>query len=566
MFDGKPLAKRADQVRIEPIPKKRVRHRSPLRAEDILLKKSDVSKSSSTTGLGKATASGELKKKLVNKRVKRASKLKPIFATDKMELAVGLTGGDAPQIDDLRKWFPNVKEAEWIRLRALDAHGRRGRTPISKGYALADRRVSSKLRSSGDPVEKSVVVGQKCAPVEEGVNEGVEEGESPAVSVFRRPVRSQVESRIEIDGALGLEHEAHTAHPESFEMLGTAETEFAHPTPVPGTESWIDELRMLTKRRYDHRGDREEGSAYWNLEESPLYNNVKLKEELKVKSTKFDESFSPTINRKLFELENRFGHIHKTLSSLNSAKSLQYGSKFFGMQKWYTDDFNVSQKMQTNVDRRKFRFGLKSNVDFLIQLDIENLIFFLTTKGEKNAENCIPKQNINTVSDGSFTDLMQKSNGVRLKSIEKILRRLRSNTNFTQSLSQYFAMDDMIEPVTCVINEALRRGPDLGASLRGGTVASCAQVYRHMASTYDHDRSETVGRRNNFRKGRYSSSKQNSRFNSENTWSRSGNNSGFCFEFQNRGKCTRNYCFYVHKCQTCKSTSHGSSQCSKTRN
>lgn len=42
-------------------------------------------------------------------------------------------------------------------------------------------------------------------------------------------------------------------------MLSTAKTEFAHPTPVPGTESWIDELRMLTKRRYDHRGDREEG-------------------------------------------------------------------------------------------------------------------------------------------------------------------------------------------------------------------------------------------------------------------------------------------------------------------
>ena len=102
----------------------------------------------------------------------------------------------------------------------------------------------------------------------------------------------------------------------------------------------------------------------------------------------------PTINRKLFEKNDRFGHIHKSLSSLNSAKSLQYGSIFFGIQKWYTDDFNVSQKMQTNVDRRKFRFGLKSNVDFLIQLDIENLIFYLTTKGEKSSESCIPKQKL----------------------------------------------------------------------------------------------------------------------------------------------------------------------------
>ena len=47
---------------------------------------------------------------------------------------------------------------------------------------------------------------------------------------------------------LGLEDEARGAHPESFEMLSKAKTEFAHPTPVPGTEGWIDELRLLTKR------------------------------------------------------------------------------------------------------------------------------------------------------------------------------------------------------------------------------------------------------------------------------------------------------------------------------
>ena len=166
------------------------------------------------------------------------------------------------------------------------------------------------------------------------------------------------------------------------------------------------------------------------------------------------------------------GYIQKSLSSLNSAKTLQYGFKFFGMQKWYSDDFNVSQKMRINDDRRKYRFGLKSNVNFLIQLDIENLIYCLTTNGEGKMEDCIPSQEINTVSDGSFADLMRISNGERLGSVVKILKRLRSNTNFTQSLAQYFAMDDMIEPVTCVINEALRKGPDLGAFLRGGTVAS----------------------------------------------------------------------------------------------
>ena len=60
------------------------------------------------------------------------------------------------QIDDLRKWFPNVKEAEWMRLKALDANGRRGRTPINKAYDLAERQVFGKLRSSGDHIKKQL--------------------------------------------------------------------------------------------------------------------------------------------------------------------------------------------------------------------------------------------------------------------------------------------------------------------------------------------------------------------------------------------------------------------------
>ena len=71
-------------------------------------------------------------------------------------------------------------------------------------------------------------------------------------------------------------------------------------------------------------------------------------------------------------------------------------------------------------------------------------------------EDCVPRQKINTISDGSFANIMQISNGERLGSVVKILERLRSSANFTQSLAQYFAMEDMTEPVTCVITEALR--------------------------------------------------------------------------------------------------------------
>ena len=40
--------------------------------------------------------------------------------------------------------------------------------------------------------------------------------------------------------------------------------------------------------------------------------------------------------------------------------------KMFGNSKWYTDEVNGVDKVRTNEDRRKFRFGLKSAFDFLI--------------------------------------------------------------------------------------------------------------------------------------------------------------------------------------------------------
>ena len=136
----------------------------------------------------------------------------------------------------------------------------------------------------------------------------------------------------------------------------------------------------------------------------------------------------------------------------------------------------------------------------------------------------------------------------------EIFRRIRSNLNFTQSLSQYFAMDDMNEPVTCVTNEAIRNGPNLGASLRGGTVASCTQVYRHMASRFDHD---NISQNRSFTSSKRNIGKDNS--DSRNLLKKY--KVGFCFNFQRLGNCRKNDCEYKHECSECQSTSHGYEQC-----
>ena len=127
MFDPKAHSKRADQVRLEPIPKisknKRVRQRSPLRAEDILSMKRVESKTAgSTVSSDKDAASREQKKKLISKRVKRESKLKPLFGRQKMGPSQVVKGSEAPRLEDLRIWFPNINEEYWMHMKALEAH------------------------------------------------------------------------------------------------------------------------------------------------------------------------------------------------------------------------------------------------------------------------------------------------------------------------------------------------------------------------------------------------------------------------------------------------------------
>ena len=62
--------------------------------------------------------------------------------------------------------------------------------------------------------------------------------------------------------------------------------------------------------------------------------------------------------------------LRQSLPSINSARAYKYGSRAFGQKSWYSESFDIAKGLKTNADRRKFRFGLKSNVDFLIQLNM----------------------------------------------------------------------------------------------------------------------------------------------------------------------------------------------------
>ena len=243
---------------------------------------------------------------------------------------------------------------------------------------------------------------------------------------------------------------------------------------------------------------------------------------------------------------------------MNAARAFKYGSRSFGQKRWYTEDFDISRGLKNNKNRRQFRFGLKSNVEFLVQLDLENLRSCLldsTYEINQNIPSVTPP-----LSDGSFLDLMEKMNPNRCKKLCRIMNRLHGNIDFSLSLNEYFATDDMLEPALLLIADAIRNGPNLGNFLRGGSVAASAMMYRHRASPKDHDNKFTP--KNNFTKNTFVSRRSSTPTNM-NQRTVYKYRKGYCFQFQQTGSCETTDCRYFHKCSKCNESTHGQDSCQR---
>ena len=138
-------------------------------------------------------------------------------------------------------------------------------------------------------------------------------------------------------------------------------------------------------------------------------------------------------DNKLFPKTPIFSHVRWSLTSVNKARSFQYGSKFFGNVKRYTDELKVVEKMDSNEDRRKFRFGFKSVVDFVFWFLLE----CFSKTGDQTKIN-LPGYKSGLVSDGSFNDLRAKSNQKKTiqhcwkpYNVAEILRWINSSRNFS---------------------------------------------------------------------------------------------------------------------------------------
>ena len=138
--------------------------------------------------------------------------------------------------------------------------------------------------------------------------------------------------------------------------------------------------------------------------------------------------------------------------------------------------------------------------------------------------------------------------------MEKIVETIDGVLNFGQSMSDYFAHDDALEPALAAVCEVLRSNPNIGSILdkRCTSFLALAQCYQKHSSHNDKDFCATIsGKGTNF--GR---KPQNAAKNSIKRYTR-----GLCFNFQENGCFRGTACNFAHKCDKCGSYDHGANAC-----
>ena len=242
------------------------------------------------------------------------------------------------------------------------------------------------------------------------------------------------------------------------------------------------------------------------------------------------------------------------LESLHAARAHKYGHAHFGPKYLYKESANVAKKLKSQAERRKFRAGLKGLVDFVNQLNIMDLEKLLKG-GESEGFKVLkmpgpikPETMCGLLKNVPPLKLIKFINKQKASDTQKLLERISSLAHFSQSMTDFFAHDDALEPVLAVVCEFLRNNAESGEALpKNSTFLSLAQPYDKQRSEADHD----VG-----------GGKRPKRFSEFN---RSGRrSSACCYAFQ-VGRCRSKGCTFKHECEGCGSRSHGELACENKR-
>ena len=156
--------------------------------------------------------------------------------------------------------------------------------------------------------------------------------------------------------------------PELFSVPDFSRSDMPVPTPFPENSHLLTRLGDLVRQSAsDTSSGGRSGTGQFVKGFSVGSNEIK----------NFQHSPDFSTSRSLFPESKTIPQVQRSLYSINTAKSFAYSSNFFGLKKYYGDEFNFKLAPLHPADRRKIRFGLKSIVDFVIQLDVQNIMTYL---------------------------------------------------------------------------------------------------------------------------------------------------------------------------------------------
>ena len=273
--------------------------------------------------------------------------------------------------------------------------------------------------------------------------------------------------------------------------------------------------------------------------------------------TKSKRSKEVVSNEAVFKKLKNNPAARASLSSIHAARTFKYGHVQFGPKSWYRESANVSEKLTSQEDRRKFRQGLKCNVDFLNQLNMHDLMKHLLDG--KQEISSLPKSITGKLEDifgclknTPLIEILKLIDSEKAQKLFACIDKIVALAHVSQSMGNYFARDDAIDPALSTVCQALRGNIDFEHILRsrGGTFQSLASAYYHLKSPADRDlRGSTTN---------YRAPKETRR---GDTSGRRPSGSKVCWFFQKNGRCSRQNCWFAHRCTRCGSKNHGEKSC-----
>ena len=288
-------------------------------------------------------------------------------------------------------------------------------------------------------------------------------------------------------------------------------------------------------------------------------NSLMLFTELQSKYLKLLSKAKPSTEIDAENFENIFQRVQfdnnarSRIENIHAARAFKYGHTHLGEKSWYRESPNLAKKLKKQADRRKFRIGLKSDVDFINQLNIMDFERILQ-QGEDDGLNQLdmtkpvkPELLFKSLKNVPPIKILQLFNKQTATDILSLLSKISSMAHFSQSMADFYALDDALEPALAVVCEALRNNDDVSAILgKRGTFLGLAHSFQKYRSPQDHD-----------------AVVEQKRSKISSVLPKIKPSTIFCYHFQKNDSCYRKRCSYKHKCARYGSRNHGERNCGR---